>query len=82
LVEEGTTEVLSAARAPLTIMPDPVVTKKRTGFGPHLLPGLGLEPAVFDSATECVEANSSKGSDRSRHSPRLKKRTGLGPHLL
>jgi len=43
VVEEGTTEVLSAAGAPLAIMPDPVAAKKRTGFGPHFLPGLGPE---------------------------------------
>jgi hypothetical protein len=56
--------------------------KKRTGLGPHFLPGLGPESSAFDSATECVETNSSKGSDRSQHSPRPKKRTGFGPHFL
>src|ERR1017187_4765476 len=55
--------------------------KKRTGFGPHLLPGLARKPCAFDSAAECVEANASKGSDRSQHFFRPKKRTGLGPHL-
>src|ERR1039458_416615 len=55
--------------------------KKRTGFGPHLLPGLRPKPCAFDSAAECVEANASKGSDRSQHSFRPKKRTGFGPHL-
>jgi len=56
--------------------------KKRTGFGPHFLPGWGPESSVLDSAAECVEANSSKGSDRSQHSSRPKKRTGFGPHFL
>jgi hypothetical protein len=42
--------------------------KKRTGLGPHFLPGLGPESSTFDSAAECVEINSSKGSGRSRHS--------------
>src|ERR1035441_3170496 len=56
--------------------------KKRTGFGPHLLPGLRPKPCAFDSAAECVEANASKGSDRSQHSFRPKKRTGFGPHPL
>ena len=55
--------------------------KKRTGLCPHFLPGLGPESSAFDSATECVETNSSKGSDRSQHSSRPKKRTGLGPHF-
>src|ERR1035441_2361987 len=55
--------------------------KKRTGFGPHLLPGLRPKPCAFDSAAECVEANASKGSDRSQHFFRPKKRTGFGPHL-
>src|ERR1019366_7103260 len=56
--------------------------EKRTGFGPHLLPGLRPKPCAFDSAAECVEANASKGSDRSQHSFRPKKRTGFGPHPL
>jgi hypothetical protein len=34
--------------------------KKRTGFGPHFRPGLERESSAPDSATECVEANSSK----------------------
>ena len=34
--------------------------KKRTGLGPHFLPGLGAESSVLDSAAECIEANSSK----------------------
>ncbi len=34
--------------------------KKRTGLGPPFRPGLGRESSVLDSATECVEANSSK----------------------
>src|ERR1017187_3266644 len=33
--------------------------KKRTGFGPHLLPGLRPECSVLDSLAECVEANAS-----------------------
>src|ERR1039457_3426573 len=33
--------------------------KKRTGFGPHLLPGLRPECSVLDSLVECVEANAS-----------------------
>jgi hypothetical protein len=82
LVEEGTTEAHSVAGAPLAIMPDPVPTEKRTGLGPHFLPGLGSESSVLDSLAECVEANASKGSDRSQHSSRPKKRTGFGPHFL
>jgi len=41
---------------------------------------VGPESSAFDSADECVEANSSEGSDRGQHSLRLKKRTGFGPH--
>jgi hypothetical protein len=82
LEEAGTTEVLSAAEAPLAIMPDPVATKKRTGFGPYPLPGLGPETPVLDSAAECVEANSSTVSTAVSTSSGPKKRTGLGPHAL
>src|SRR5450759_3331830 len=55
-------------------------SKKRTGLGPHPLPGLGSETAVLDALTECVKANASQGSERSQHLFRPKKRTGLGPH--
>ena len=81
-MEQGTTEVLSAAGAPLAIMSDLVPTKKRTGLGPHFLPGLGPETSVFDSAAECVEANSSKAPTAVSTFFRPKKRTGLGPHFL
>jgi hypothetical protein len=40
-------------------MPD-AVPQKRTGFGPHFLPGLGPESSVLEAAAECMEANSSK----------------------
>jgi hypothetical protein len=80
LEEAGTTEVLSAAEAPLAIMPDPVATKKRTGFGPYSLPGLGPETAVLDSAADCVEANSSTVPTAVSTSSGSKKRTGFGPH--
>jgi hypothetical protein len=76
------TEVLSAVGAPLAIMPDPVAIKKRTGFGPHFLSGLGPESSVFDSAAECMEANRSKVPTAVRTSSRSKKRTGLSPHPL
>src|ERR1017187_3870170 len=63
-------------------MPDPVATKKRTGFGPYSLPGLGPETAVLDSTADCVEANSSTVPPAVSTSSGSKKRTGFGPHLL
>jgi hypothetical protein len=65
-VEEGTTEVLSAAGASLAIMPDPVSTKKRTGFGPHFLQRLGPESSFSDSAAERVEASNSRAQTASQ----------------
>ena len=65
-MEEGTTEVLSAAGTLLAIMPEPAPTKKRTGFGPHFLQPLGPESFFLDPAAECVEANNSKAQTASQ----------------
>jgi hypothetical protein len=57
-------------------------SKKRTGLGPHPLPGLGSETAVLDSFAECLEANSSRVPTVVSTSSGPKKRTGFGPHPL
>ena len=62
-------------------MPDPVLTKKRTGFGPHRWPRRGPEFSVLASAADCAEANSSKAQSVTRPARCQKKRTGFGPQL-
>src|SRR5216683_1785398 len=68
------------SKAP-TAVSTPSRSKKRTGLGPHSLPGLGQETSVLDCAAECAEANSSKVPTAVSASSYSKKRTGFGPHL-
>src|SRR5580704_4439874 len=58
-----------------------LLSKKRTGLGPHLQSGLRPEYSVLESLAECAKANDSQGSDRQSAFLLSKKRTGLGPHL-